>query len=156
MKKTIKSQIFLLEPSGRVSVPVQINYSDNEPAGKSLSEMILWHNNAAYQGNGNDYLLTDTFADLQRTLPHGSIIACCMTCRHGNMCPYGNTVDRIYCTKGHEIRSIEDVHDYFDANEPHSLQTVSVCSCCDDFVCQSDSYYTYNDYLLRLREKERA
>ena len=35
-------------------------------------------------------------------------------------------------------------------------RSVASLDFCDDFVCQSDEYYTYNDYLYQLNKKKRT
>ena len=89
MKKQIEASISLLSPKGKTTAPVRIYYDDNDVADTSV-EINLTYNNTLYQGNGIDYLWGDAFADLQKKLPDDIKIACCMTCHHGNMCPYGN------------------------------------------------------------------
>ena len=95
MKKVLKCEVPLLTPIGKVFAPIQIDYDDAEFISNPSSEITLCYNGNEYKGNGTDYLWTDTFADLQRKLPNDVKLACCMTCRHGNMCPYGNTENQL-------------------------------------------------------------
>ena len=37
-------------------------------------------------------------------------------------------------------------------NDSFFEREVSSIHCCDDFIYQSDDYYTYNDYLYRLQK----
>ena len=147
MKRIIESQITLLSQTNKISLPVKISYTDNEV------EIILKYNNIEYCGTGSDYLWVDAFADLQRKLPHGIFLACCMTCRHGNMCPYGNEENQLICTKDITITSKEDMLDLFDQAEPFEERAVASLDFCEDFVYQSDDYYTYNDYFYQLSRK---
>jgi len=148
MKKIIESQIFVLSKTNKVSVPVKISYTDNEV------EIILKYNNIEYCGTGRDYLWVDAFANLQRKLPHGIFLACCMTCRHGTMCPYGNKENQLYCTKDVKITSKDSVIELMDDKGHDSFfeRAVSSIHCCDDFIYQSDDCYTYNDYLYHLQK----
>jgi len=104
-----------------------------------------------YTGRGTDWLFVDTFADLQTKLPEDVKIACCMTCRHGNFCPYGNQENQLFCTKGLDI-----TEDSINGPSVCSVErAVTAFDVCRDFVYQSDAFYTYNDYLFVLREKEK-
>lgn len=86
-------------------------------------------------------------------LPKDVKLACCMTCRHGNMCPYGNEENQLICTKGITITSEEDMLDLFDQTDPFEERAVASLDFCEDFVYQSDDYYTYNDYFHQLNRK---
>lgn len=144
MKNIIESRIFLLSETNKISLPIQICYADNE------IEITLKHNGAEYCATGKDYLWVDAFANLQKKLPSGTLLACCMTCRHGNMCPYGNKENQLFCTKDIHIKSKEDMCNLFDHTNAEERSVASL-DFCDDFVYQSDEYYTYNDYLYRLK-----
>ena len=148
MKEIIESQITLLSQTHKISLPVKISYTDNEV------EIILKYNNIEYCGTGRDYLWVDAFANLQRKLPHGIFLACCMTCRHGTMCPYGNKENQLYCTKDVKITSKDSVIELMDDKGHGSFfeRAVSSIHCCDDFIYQSNDCYTYNDYLYHLQK----
>ncbi len=147
MREIIESKITLLSQANKISAPVKISYTDNEV------EIIVKYNNIEYRGTGRDLLWVDAFADLRRKLPHGTFLACCMTCRHGNMCPYGNKENRLFCTKDLDIKSKEDMLELFDNADPIAERAVLSIGHCDDFVCQTEDFYTYNDYLYRLLNK---
>lgn len=155
--KVIHTQITLISSLGKIVVPIQIAYNDDEDAIESVSKISLVYKNIEYQGSGTDYLWVDTFVDLQRKLPDDVKIACCMTCQHGNMCPYGNATNELYCTKDLLIKNKMDMCNLFD-----SVDSIDSCSrrkvfsynSCDDFVYQSDKYYTYNDFLLLLNKEK--
>ena len=148
MKKIIKSQIFVLSQTNKVSVPVEICYTDD------AVEITINYNGAEYCATGKDYLWIDAFANLQRKLPKNFQLACCMTCRHGNMCPYGNKENQLYCTKDVQITSKDDVIKLMDDKGYDSFfkREVSSIHCCDDFIYQSNDCYTYNDYLYHLQK----
>ena len=109
MKKTLQCNIPLLTPAGMVRAPIKITYEDTEVITVPKSEITLIYNGVEYSGSGSDYLSTDTLADLQIKLPEDVKLACCMTCRHGNMCPYGNLENELFCTKELIITSKEDM-----------------------------------------------
>ena len=154
MKKTLQCNIPLLTPAGTVMAPIKITYDRKEVIAVPKSEITLIYNGVEYSGSGSDYLWTDTFADLQTKLPENVKLACCMTCRHGNMCPYGNVENELFCTKELIITGKEDVCNLFDQTDPFEERAVASLDYCDDFICQSDEYYTYNDYLYQLSKKK--
>ncbi len=152
MKKTIQEYITLLSPTDRIIAPIQISFDDGEDAVTAV-EVNLTYNEVLYQGNGTDFLWVDAFADLQSRLPHNIKIACCLTCRHGNMCPYGNSENQIFCTKDLLISSKDDMIELFDKTDPFTERKVASVNFCDNFAYQSDDCYTYNDYMYYLKKK---
>ena len=153
MKKSIQEHITLLSPTDIIIAPIQINYDNDEDAANPV-EINLTYNGVIYQGKGTDHLWVDAFAALQNRLPKGIKLACCMTCRHGNMCPYGNVENQLFCTKGLEITGKDDIIELFSSTKPFDKRLVASFDSCEDFVYQNDEYYTYNDYLYELRKKE--
>ncbi len=153
MKKVLRANVPLLTPNGKTMVPIVITYDDSEVIANPQSEINFLYNGIEYNGYGADYLWTDTLADLQMKLPEDVKLACCMTCRHGNMCPYGNKENQLICTKDITITSKEDVLDLFDQTDSFEERAVASLDFCEDFVCQSDDYYTYNDYFYQLSRK---
>ncbi len=149
MIKTIKTTLTLITSLGIVAVPAQIDYDDSEEAFYPLSEINIVYNKVEYIGNGKDYLWIDTFADLQKKLPNDIKIACCLTCRHGNMCPFGNPKNCLFCTKDIVINSKSDMCDVF-INDDDEGRMVEYCNYCPDFVYQTIDYYVYNDFLCYL------
>ena len=154
MKKVLKGEVPLLTPNGKVLTPIQIVYDDTEVISNPTSEITLYYDGNAYKGNGTDYLWTDTLADLQMKFPNDVKLACCMTCRHGNMCPYGNAQNQLFCTKDIRITSKEDMCNLFDQTDPFEERSVASLDFCDDFIYQSKDHYTYNDYLYQLNKKK--
>lgn len=152
--KKLQEKIFLISPLEKAIVPIQIIYDDDEEAVNPISEIDLIYNGIEYKGNGVDYLWVDTFEDLQSNLPKGIKIACCMTCRYGNMCPYGNMQNQLYCTKDLIIESKEDMCNIFNSTDLDKERKVSSFYYCEDFIYQSNDYYTYNDYLYHLKEQK--
>ena len=154
MKKNLKTNVILLSPEGKVLAPIQIVYDDKNVADDPSSAGILFFDGSEYKGFGTDPLWTDTLADLEVKLPENVRLACCMTCRHGNMCPYGNVENQLFCTKNIRISGKEDMCRLFDQTDPFEERSVASLGFCDDFIRQSDDYYTYNDYLFRLNGKK--
>ena len=153
MKKVLRAKIPLLTPNGKTMVPMEIVYDDSEVATNPRSEITLLYNGIEYKGNGADYLWTDALADLQIKLSQDVKLACCMTCQHGNMCPYGNKENELFCTKDITITNKEDILDLFDQTDPFKNRAVATLDFCEDFVYQSDDFYTYNDYYYQLSRK---
>ena len=152
MKKLIQFDITILSPTDSSTAPAQIYYDGDDDAVNPV-EIQLNYNNILYKGKGTDYLWVDAFADLQNKLPHNIKLACCMTCRHGNMCPYGNSPNEILCTKDLLISSKDDMIELFNKTDPYAERKVTSVNYCDDFVYQSNDYYTYNNYLYYLQKK---
>ena len=144
----IESQISLFSSTSKVSVPIQIRYTDDSV------EININYICEEYCATGKDYLWVDSFADLQRKLPSDIQLVCCMTCRHGNMCPYGTDKNQLFCTKDVQLTSKDDVIElmYYKGHNSFFERAVSSIHCCDDFIYQSEDSYTYNDYLYHLQK----
>ena len=149
---TIRDHVTLLLPTGATTVPVQITYDDGEDAACTV-KITLTYDGTPYEGSGAEYLWEDAFADLQDRLPQGVRIACCMTCRHGNMCPYGNVADQLFCTKEQGVTSKTELAELFDNTELFTEGAVRSTDHCDDFAYRSDEHYAYNDFLYFLKRK---
>lgn len=117
------------------TVRVSIQYQDQE----------IW-------GYGEDYLWVDAFADLQKHLPDNVILKCCLTCRHGNMCPFGNKPGEVFCTKDFVVSSKEDMCNLFgtESNDVIENRSRNYADTCENYKHQSADFYTYNDYLYEL------
>ena len=152
MNNKIKCKVVLNTTCGKTSVPVEITYEDKEIVTNPKSQISLIYGGVEYVGNGTDYLWADALADLERKLPKDVKIACCMTCRYGNMCPYGNEENVLFCTKDLTITSKEDMISLFNETNPFEERSVASFDYCDDFSFQCDYYYTYNDYLYWLHK----
>lgn len=94
-------------------------------------------------------------ADLQKNLPDGVSLKCCLTCRHGNLCPFGNSPGEIFCTNGFEISTKNELCDWF--NDMQNSTEIGERSriyadVCEDYEHQSSDFYTYNDFLYELNK----
>ena len=105
-----------------------------------------------YWGHGSDYLWIDAFADLQRQLPEGVLLKCCLTCRHGNLCPIGNDKNEVFCTKDVLITQKSDLYYYTEDDREREKRSRQYCGLCGDYQPQTDAFYTYNDYLYFLKK----
>ena len=110
------------------------------------------YNDNQYWGNGKDYLWIDAFADLQRQLPEGVLLKCCLTCRHGNLCPVGNDKNEVFCTKDVLITQKSDLYLYTEDDREREKRSRQYCGSCEDYQPQTDDFYTCNDYLHYLEK----
>lgn len=106
-----------------------------------------------YWGRGKDDLWIDAFAGLQKRLPEGVQLACCLTCRHGNLCPVGNAENEVFCTKDVVITQKSDLYFYTEDEGERRKRAKQSCDLCEDYEPQTDEYYTYNDYLIYLKDR---
>ena len=105
-----------------------------------------------YWGHGTDHLWIDAFADLQRRLPEGVLLKCCLTCRYGNLCPAGNEKNEVFCTKDVLVSRKSDLYFYTEDDREREKRSRQYCGSCDDHQPQTDDVYTYNDYLHFLKK----
>jgi hypothetical protein len=84
---------------------------------------------------------------LQKSLPEGVKIKCCLSCRHGNFCPYGNKNDEIYCLKNDSPKNKLDVCDLLNGDKDLTAKRKDVSFICPDYREASEGHYAYNDYL---------
>lgn len=151
-----KYSISLETPAGEETAVLQIYYNEEKMFYSSektpiVSLSITYGDNEIY-GNGMDYLWIDAFADLQKHLPKNVKIKCCLTCRHGNLCPVGNCPNEIFCTKDVEILQKSDLYFYTEDEAEIAKRSRNYTFVCEDFKEQNDDFYTYNDYLYYLKE----
>lgn len=104
-----------------------------------------------YWGQGRDEYRIDAFADLQRQLPEGVFLKCCLTCRHGNLCPFGNELDELFCTKDLQITRKSDLYECTQNREEREKRSRQYCGLCEDYQPQTEDCYTYNDFLDFLK-----
>ena len=104
-----------------------------------------------FWGYGMDYLWTDAFADLQKKLPDNVKIQCCLTCRHGNMCPVGNAPGELFCTKDIIPKEKSDLYYYTEEESERKKRLRDYTDLCEDYKEQSEDFFTYNDFLYRLK-----
>lgn len=150
--KEINTYINLLNKTNIIRVPV--NISINKTEGKEIIEISLIYNNVEYIGVGSEWLWEDAFTDLQRKLPKDVKLLCCMTCRYGNMCPFGNEPRELYCTKDRNVSNKNQLAELFNEDKINQDNKVYCDYYCDDYEEQDTNNYTYNDYLYYLNRRE--
>lgn len=158
LHKQYKKQVYLVTPDGDQLFDMYINTHDEDVYYKQVIEKAptinvgIKYNSQELWGRGKDYLWTDAFADLQKQLPKGVTIKCCMTCQHGNMCPVGNIPNELFCTKDVLITKKSDLFFYTEDDfEREKRSREYTCVCCE-YQPQTEDYFTYNDYLYHLKK----
>ena len=85
----------------------------------------------------------------QKKLPEGIYIK---TCRHGNLCPVGNCVNEVFCTKDVTITQKSDLFFYTEDWDERNKRSRQYACLCEDFQPQTKDCYTYNDYIHELNK----
>ena len=152
--------ITLLTPDGEQRTTLHIVYHEEDTyhqeklekaptvsAGIQYQDQVIW-------GHGKDYYWVDAFADLQKKLPDGVILKCCLTCRHGNMSPFGNKPGEVFCTKDLTVSSKEYLCNLFgtEGRDVIENRSRSYADTCENYKHQSSDFYTYSDYLYELSQ----
>lgn len=156
--KNFHYKITLITPNCEIQTDLSVNLDEKIPYNQGITNQpnvflsIKYQDNEIH-GQGNDYLWVDAFADLQKKLPPDVIIKCCMTCRHGNMCPYGNKPGELFCTSDLKINSKMDMCDLFNNDsdvDEMTKRSRNYTDVCENYQHQSKDFYTYNDYLYHF------
>ena len=154
LHKHYKKNITLSTPDEerKFDVHITCHYADTYSLKENnAEEQHIWvsieYDGKVLMGEGKNYLWIDAFADLQKKLPDNVKIKCCLTCRHGNMCPVGNTPGEIFCTKDVIITQKSDLFFYTEDEIERSKRTRNCTDVCEKYQEQSKEHYTYNDYL---------
>ena len=130
-----------------IVVPIVITHKELNVDAEVIIKIEYKEN--TYLGIGKSLEWTDAFANLQKALPDGVNIQCCMTCKHGTLCPYGNIPDYILCSKNVVINDKDDVIDWLDKANVEDIKRSSL-SLCEQYAASNENDYTYNDYLYYL------
>ncbi len=144
MKKII-TNINLIKSAIVFKVPMRVILNEKEDDDTEV-EITVVYDGKEYVGKGKDDLWLYAFVDLQKKLPKNIKIACCITCKHGNMCPFGDIPRELLCTKKLKISDKSDIVDLFDDKVFYENNKTLCDSYCNDYELQSDNYYTYSDY----------
>ena len=106
----------LVTPQGEQTIKVHIICHDEDVYFKGELEKApivsvgIKYDGKELWGHGKDYFWIDAFADLQKQLPNGILLKCCLTCRHGNMSPVGNNLNELFCTNDIAITQKSDLY----------------------------------------------
>lgn len=155
LHRQYKKTIILSTPSGKCELDAYIichdedvySFGGDKIKGSSVSVGIKYDEKELW-GRGKDYLWTDAFAELQKKLPDNVKIQCCLTCRHGNMCPVGNKPGELFCTKDVIITRKSDLFFYTADAVERANRSRDCTDICENYQEQINEYFTYNDYLL--------
>ena len=154
LHRQYKKTITLSTPNGKSELDAHIichdedvySYGGDKVEGPSVSVGIKY-GEKEFWGHGKDFLWVDAFADLQKKLPDNVKIQCCLTCRHGNMCPVGNAPGELFCTKDIIITQKSDLFFYTEDDTERKSRSRDYTNVCEKYEEQSKDHYTYNDYL---------
>ena len=158
LHRQYKKTITLSTPNGNCELDAHIichdedvySFGGDKGEGPSVSVGIKYGEKEIW-GHGKDYLWVDAFADLQKNLPDNVKIQCCLTCRHGNMCPVGNTPGELFCTKDVAITQKSDLFFYTEDEAERTKRFRDCTDICEKYQEQSKDHFTYNDYLLYFK-----
>lgn len=149
-----KHEATLGSPEGEQRKKLEIWVSEEDGYSVRLGRMVPGPSVSAgveyagkrYWGDGkDDFLWIDAIAYLQKNLPEGVTIRGCLTCRYGNLCPYGNEPGKVFCLKGEKVSCKLDVAALCD-DEAWEQREKGYFDCCSDWAAPSADHYTYNDY----------
>lgn len=149
--KRYERDLCLNTNDGDVIVNAEILWNE-EVTGEECISIKIIYDSKGYYGLGKDYYWTDAFADLQNNLPEYVQIKCCLTCRHGNFCPVGNSLDEVFCTKDVEIKEIRDLWFYTEDEAERRKRSRKYTCFCETYCVQTEEYFTYNDFGYYLNE----
>lgn len=155
LHKQYKKSITLATEKGNIKVDARIICHDEDvyplPGGEKVEapsvSIGVKYGEKEIWGYGKDHLWVDAFASLQKKLPDNIKIQCCLTCRHGNMCPVGNKPGELFCTKDVTITQKSDLFFYTEDETERAKRSRDYTNVCEDYQAQTNEYYTYNDYL---------
>lgn len=142
MKAEYSTFITLLVNGKNIVVPIYI--SDEELAVDAKVTIEIIYNDVKYIGVGKELNWVDAFADLQKKLPNGVVLKCCMSCKYGNLNLYGNIPNQVICSKN--ISSKDDLLEYLYTGDYNQNEQKST-DVCENFDLANKEYYTYNDFL---------
>lgn len=135
-----QSPIRLETPSGDSVARITISCDDSGVTVK------LEHNGVEYRATGTDYFWIDALAKLQKELPQGIMLKCCLSCRHGNQCPVGNAPNEVFCTCEVPVSKIEDLFFYTEDHAERQKRSHKYTDFCQRFAFQKEDFLTYNDW----------
>lgn len=148
-----EKEICLDTKTGEKFVSLSIIFNE-EVEGDEIVSLRLNYNGKDYFEYGNDYFWINSFAKLQNKLPEDVQIKCCLTCRYGNMCPAGNRPGEVFCTSDIKVSQKSDLYFYTEDENERVKRLRFYTDVCDDYQMQNEEYFTYNDYLYSLNNKE--
>lgn len=150
--KRYQYDVILVTPCGKQKNVVTILHElDNDGNTTEVSAYIRYHNKD-YFGNGTDYLWIDAIADLQKKLPEDVMLKCCVACRHGSLCPVGNSENEVFCVSDISPKDKSDLFFYTEDENERTKRSREYFNQCENFESQKGNYYTYNDFYYHLKK----
>ena len=155
--KFIRRNVVLITPTGETTreAHIRIYYDPDElfraddAEDVDPKEIRIWiqYEGKEYGGHGTDVTSADqeAFADLQKQLPDGVALKCCLSCAHGNRSPFSNAYDLLYCMKDTVISDKRDLCPYVTGDEEEKRRR-RYTDVCDDWAEQNDTVFVYSDY----------
>ena len=70
----------------------------------------------------------------------------------GNLCPVGNAVNELFCTRDILITQKSDLYFYTEDEVERAKRSRKYCYLCEDYQPQTDNFYTYSDYFHFLKK----
>lgn len=135
----------LLADNKEYQVDMKVTYECK--AGEKETVVIsVVYEGKSYHGYGHEHLGIEAFADLQRKLPQGVEIKCCLSCKHGNQCPVGDFPNELFCTKDVDIKQVGDLWFYTEDNIERQTRKCSYANVCDEWKEQELGCFVYNDF----------
>ena len=148
--KTYTGELTVSTPIGDERSPFTVTMEEKAIDADVRAELIVFGKD--FEGKGCDLEWGDAFAELQKSLPEGYALKCCLTCRHGNTWIYGNVPNLVFCTHGETIRDKDDLIDFFCGTKSESAARKAT-DVCEKFAPQSEDCFTYNNYGYYLKGK---
>ncbi len=144
-----KNKIIKLKNNlGEFEAPIRIVIEESKRDFRATVSLRL--DGDEYVGRGESYYLDDAFADLQRKLPEGVFLRCCIACQYGNLCPYGSEPDTVLCTFPEKI---EDKMDLVDLISEDKFVLKETTFTCENFTPANNDTYTYSDFYYYLNKE---
>ena len=150
----MKYKIIKLDtPNGECDAELRIVYHTENACTQGNAPIIsvgITQGNQEFRGYSKSSTPEIAYANLQKSLPAGVFLKCCLTCRHGNMCPYSND-DAVYFTNDYTVTSKDDVCNLIDRIVKQDFGELDARQrdygdFCESYLPQDDAHYTYNDY----------
>lgn len=91
--------------------------------------------------------------DIAKQLPGRCSIKSCLSCRHGNFCPFGNADNEIFCIKDFSPKQKSDLYEVTQNGLERIKRRHLLFDLCPDYMPAIEEYYHYNDYLYLVNRQ---
>jgi hypothetical protein len=148
MIKDSTKMIKVIKNSIETEYPIFIRTEDTDKRFSITASLKL--DGEEYVGMGMSLDADEAFADLQKKLPEGVLIKCCVSCQYGNFCPYGSIPEEIYCIFPQRIGDKLDLVDLL-AEDKYTPR--DIVHSCDNFLYSNEENYSYNSFDHYLKKQ---